>query len=121
MHLVALIAFAAGAGATAPESGFAGDLVATWSYADAERDLAVSVDANGLCAVSGRAKAAGRAFRLECGYWLVGSRLHLRIERDPSGARPVLELEYIREGDQLVIPGETPIVLTRQPLDHREE
>ena len=121
MQLLEAIVIAVSASITGPDSGFAGDTVATWSYSDSEKRVSISVDMNGRCAVAGRLIASGRSSRLECGYWLVGSRLHLRFKHPRMSDRPVIVLEHVRELDQLVAPGDHPMTFDREPIDHRDE
>ncbi len=121
MHLLEAILITVAAGITGPDSGFSADPVATWSYADAERYVAISVDMNGRCALAGRIKGTDQTSRLECGYWLVGSKLHLRLKHPTMRERPVIVLEHLRESDQLVMPGEVPTIFNRERLDQRTE
>jgi hypothetical protein len=121
MHLLESILFSIGASIVGPDSGFAGDPVATWGYANRDGTLSVSVDMNGRCAIGGQSRSTGQAFRVECGYWVVGSNVHLRLRHPSLKSRPVLVLEHRRELDELVVPGDTPLILSRQPLNHRSE
>jgi hypothetical protein len=121
MQIAEAILIAIAVNITGPDSGFAGDPVATWSYADAEKHVAISVDVNGRCAVAGRLNQTGQSSRLECGYWLVGSRLHLRFKHPTLRERPVIVLEHHRELDQLILPGDAPITFIRQSMEHRNE
>ena len=107
---------------TAPESGFAGDLVATWVYEDANAHVAISLDADGGCSGAGRSKSNGKLHRLACAYWTVGSTIHLRF-KNPEGHGPRLEiaLMYDPKSDELSAPGEAPTRFARASLSARSE
>jgi hypothetical protein len=103
---------------TSPESGFAGDLVATWSHANAEGRTLISLDADGRCSITGQRNADEATFRSTCGYWIRGSSVFLRLRTDAPGPRPELVATYDRDTDQLTIGND---VFSRSPLDERHE
>ena len=120
--LSALIAvvLSTGPNVTAPESGFGGELVATWVHEDKSQSISISLDADGHCSVVARDMASGVSRRSLCGYWVLGSRVYLRAEV-PAGPRPVLEAVYLRESGELIVDGEPKLLFARQPLNQRSE
>ena len=102
---------------TSPESGIAGDLVATWTHANSDGLTSISLDADGRCSIAGEAKS-GRSYRSGCGYWIRGSSVFLRLQTDKPGLRPELEATYDRSTDLLTVGGD---VFSRSPLSKRRE
>jgi len=121
MNLLGTLLVAVSASITGPDSGFAFDPVATWSYSEQGSDYSISVDANGRCTIAAYARETGHSAQLACGYWMLGSRMYLRIKHPTMNGRPVVELEYLRGLDQLVLPGDRPLIFDREPLDYRNE
>jgi len=106
---------------TAPESGYAGDLVATWVHEDVQRHISISLDADGRCSVVARHQSGGSAHRVACGYWVHGSTVYLRARSELSGVRPILEAGHVRETDELRVRGGDELVFRRRPMQERNE
>lgn len=104
----------------APDSGFAGDLVATWAHEDGPRSISINLDADGHCSVATRDASTGIAHETLCGYWILGSKVFLRARAD-GRPRPVLQAEYERASDELIVDGKPPLVFIREPIDLRVE
>lgn len=106
---------------TAPESGVAGELVATWVHEDARRHIAINLDADGQCSLVTRDKSTGGAKRVACGYWVHGSTVYLRAKIEEPGERPILEAGHVRETDELRVRGGEELTFIRRPLSERSE
>lgn len=120
--LPALIAvvLSSGPNVTAPESGVGGELIATWVHEEKSQSISISLDADGHCSVVAHDELLDVTRKSLCGYWIVGSRIYLRA-KVPSGTRPVLEAEFDRDTNQLIVDGEPKLVFDRQPIDQRRE
>ena len=104
---------------TSPESGFAGDTVATWVHDDATGRTSINLDGDGRCMIDGLSKS-GAHYQSSCGYWIRGRSVFLRL-RPMHGPRPELEATYDPESDELHFGAEPSDVFTRRPLDERTE
>ena len=123
MIVILVAAFLSGTPAiTAPESGFAGDLVATWAYEDSKAHIAISLDADGGCSVVRRSRSSGELQRRMCAYCVVGSTVHLRM-KNPEGRGPRFEiaLAYDQKADELISPGDASMRFARASLTERSE
>lgn len=107
---------------TAPESGFGGELVATWTHEDAKAHTAISLDADGGCSVISRNKRSGKVHNLMCAYWTVGSTIHLRFKNPQArGPRAEIALSYDAKADELIATGDATARFGRASLTARDE
>ena len=121
INSIMLASILATANITSPDSGFAGELVATWAYVDSESNFSITLDADGRCAISSFTKQSGSTKRVTCTYWVHGSRVGLRLTRWESTDKlvPVM-LDYIPQSDTLIVDGKIQRVLTRRPVERSE-
>ena len=112
-----LVAFLSGTpNISSPESGFAGDPVATWAHEAPDLYLSISLDTDGRCEIVARSNPAAPRSRVLCTYWIHGSRVSFRVpDESPERRHLPTEVEYIPQLDALVIGGDERRALKRQP------
>ena len=86
-----------------------------WSFADDQGSLTIHLMSDGTCLISAFHKASGRGERVECTYWLHGSRVRVRVpgQRDGEGYNR-LDIEHDPASNSLIVHGEKPRTLKRQ-------
>jgi hypothetical protein len=87
---------------------------ATWTGGDATETITIDLRADGKCTFSLLTRATNSTERVACTYWIHGGRVRLRARGQRLGqGLNKLEIEHLRELDELVILGDTPKTLTR--------
>ena len=89
---------------------------AEWSTDDERGTVTIQLRADGGCSIYVADSRTESEARKICTYWVHGGRVRLRSRGERIGEGVgALEIEHLRDSDTLVILGETPRVLKRQP------
>ena len=89
-------------------------LVATWQFDDENTTVTLRLDVDGRCEISTVDKLARVKDYARCTYWVVGSRVHLRVkgERDGEGFG-AMQIERDYDSGALNVRGSKTFTLKR--------